>query len=156
MKLYHGTSSTYGQQILQEGQINITTDSNTHYDTNSSILNTTRGYVYLTDSLKKAYKFGVSSCTNFNRKNHTIHDLKVYVFEIEVDSSLLSIDKDECRIQREFWNKEIFCNECSIENCLKNTNCIKCNKSLILGKEVNRYKILDSNSGNTIQDWTNI
>lgn len=104
MRLYHGTPSSRGEKIIEDKVIlhNVKRLYNDHFSLKNiscnisynnvnipSTLETTDGYVYLTDSLFYAIYYG-----NKNSISLT-HDDFFYVFQVDVDLSELEPDTDE-------------------------------------------------------------
>ena len=91
MILYHGTTYNNFQKITVDKEISITTDENSHYSAEQS----TRGYVYLTDSPFCALDFaGRCWCHNYGNGTELLTVIKV-----EIPDEELEVDEEETRIQ---------------------------------------------------------
>lgn len=154
MILYHGTSSRAANEIFKRGGIIPANDDTVHYITVDSRLRTTQGFVYLTDNIKKAFKFGRSRCTNDNSKYVGNDDFNVYIFEIKIDEGNLKPDKDQCEILENILRTKYNCLECSIDNCIKNINSVRCSEELFFKNEVIRYQIWNTRTEKPISEWT--
>lgn len=94
MILYHGTSEKRGKQILIDGAFKC--DALSTFDNLGSIttskdtfeLSTTRGFVYLTNDIFKAYRYG-HAATLRNSEGC------VYIYKIDIDENHLLIDIDD-------------------------------------------------------------
>lgn len=95
MILYHGTSDLLANEIIKtrkiknicerswKGEIRTQSGNNINIDT-------TDGYVYLTNKLSLAIYYG--NCANMKQGKHS---LEVFIFRINIDEKELLPDKDE-------------------------------------------------------------
>lgn len=99
MILYHGTSETSGKQILLEKKLRCRAVS--AFDSLGSIkspdgkeikLSTTKGYVYFTNDIFKAYRYGYSASRIANEEH-------VFIFKIDMSENRLLPDNDEADIK---------------------------------------------------------
>lgn len=88
MEMYHGTSLKRGNKILNDGIIKK--DASKQYG-KTCLMPTTDGYVYLTNDLIKALKYGTVA-------DFEDDDIEEYlVFCINIDKSILEADEDEIK-----------------------------------------------------------
>lgn len=118
MILYHGTSSSRGQNILAHKMLDA--NAKRVYDEDHG-LPTTNGYVYLTDDVFNAIYYG-------NKTAWIDKDDSLYVFRIEINDSLLEADFDEFKYTLdpygiEYELKDI--NNPTIEESLRYTNSVR-------------------------------
>lgn len=100
MILYHGTSDLLANEIIKtrkiknicerswKGEIRTQSGNNINIDT-------TDGYVYLTNKLSLAIYYG--NCANMKQGKHS---LEVFIFRINIDEKELLPDKDELKLNR--------------------------------------------------------
>lgn len=116
---YHGTSLKRGIQIKKDGIIKTTTLENTVYP-RTELSKTSLGYVYLTTDIEKAVDFALRPMP----KNQ---EMKIVIFEIELDEAQLEVDSDEKR-HDPFSDTEY-----------------RIGRDLVLGKDVHRYWSIEFN-----------
>ena len=91
MMLYHGTTKTRGEIILQDRLLRKTVDRYYSEDSNGP---TTQNYIYLTNEITFSVYF--ANCHNLSENNSSI-----MIFRIDIPESLLEPDEDELAIQGE-------------------------------------------------------
>ncbi|MFB8378203.1 hypothetical protein [Paenibacillus taichungensis] len=135
--LYHGTTSKRAQSILSEGQIRI--DADLIYPSEDFILgmDTTPGYIYMTDTVAKAIMFG--------NKSQIIEDetqFEFYIFELQVEVDRLEADLDEARIQSLFDKSLLEIDQYDWEGSLKRLETVRTADNLHVGTHIVRYAVL--------------
>ena len=106
MVLFHGTNEKSGEAIIKDKILRC--NCKRKYTTtefrapNGDIidLSTTNGFVYLTNWLPRAVRFGYTSCWD----EHNVCSGKIYVFCINVPESTLQADLDEIRMRYSGYN----------------------------------------------------
>lgn len=150
MLLYHGTSWYAAKKILEQRLILTSKKENSPYNGAGLNLETTAGYVYLTNKENKAKTFGNKAVIiplELLKNDKTIvnEDWQwCCVFEVSIKEKDLEIDIDECNERRSsrFLPRRIEpCKFCSLDACLEKINCLRSPRDLVLGKDVTRYKI---------------
>lgn len=89
MELYHATTQSRGEKILNERCIKKNVP---RYYSDSSNGPTTQGFVYLANEITFSVYF--ANCHNISEGNTTI-----YVFKIDIPNDILEPDEDEIEIQ---------------------------------------------------------
>ena len=151
MILYHGTSWSIAQMILQEGKIKVCKRERSPYQVNLHERNfTEEGYVYLTDDENEARVYGSGAVNHWQtlqiKKGSDIaeEDKWTCIFEINLAKDELRPDINECEIRQNdvFSSRRINkCTECNIENCLVKIKAVRCPRDLVIGEDVLRYKL---------------
>lgn len=101
MVLFHGTNEKSGEAIIKDGMLRSDcirkyTTTEFHAPNGNIIdLSTTNGFVYLTNWIPRAVRFGYTSCWD----EHNVCSGKIYVFCINVPESNLQADLDEIRMR---------------------------------------------------------
>ncbi|MEG1907675.1 MAG: hypothetical protein RR178_09440 [Gordonibacter sp.] len=144
MRLYHGTIETKGKQIIRDGMIRCNAPQN-HAD--NFLCPDTEGYVYLTDKVDQAYRFGtiIRPCKYLET---------VYVFEADVPYELLEIDTDEIEIKKRWKDPNV---ELVVDaaTSLKYLDATRIPINLIVGQHVKRYLTVEP-SRTTIKECQSV
>lgn len=116
MILYHGTSYNNLQSIVNDNEISVTTDKNSHYPKEGPA-KTRRGYVYLTDLPLAALEFGTKCwLENFGKDTQLIAIIKINIPNNEIEK-----DPDE-----EKWHS----------SSIPNGKYYRINRAIVYKKEV--------------------
>lgn len=143
MLLYHGTSQSRGEQILNDGIISHLASLEYDCRHNHTLIylgvdiSTTAGYVYLTNNILLALYFG--DC-------HAKHrDDKVYIFAIDVPLKNVEPDYDEYKITG-INLPQLLPDEFSVEQSLKLHQSVRTPLDINLSKCNGRYIIVSSST----------
>lgn len=146
MILYHGTSKIRGEAILATGIIE-NNNNNPVFPTGHPLA-TTPGYVYLTDALELAVKFGIKATVREKYSiGRFISSIKktVCLFEIHINKNAIEIDADELRTMFPDQAKQLdrLGRAPNLIECLSIFHSVRTSKSLILGKDIKRYLFVE-------------
>lgn len=140
MIYYHGTTEHTSKKIFQDQKISSTAEK--VYGKGHLVKETTDGYVYLTDKIRWALRYGANaimmSDLNLSKEN-------IIVFKINISDSYVEIDEDEIEVVSK-WDEGIDDKVVDISSSLKYLNSVRIPRDLILGKDVVEYFIIPAKS----------
>ncbi|MER2040784.1 MAG: hypothetical protein ABS913_02445 [Desemzia incerta] len=132
--LYHGTSKINGESILKDGKIK--SDIKRVYGKDHLVQPTTNGYVYLTNKIEQAVRYG-QHATIMN-KEESLTKTIIYIFKIKIPDSELEIDEDEINTMS-IWKSSHTDKVIDVETCLKYLSTARVGRDLLLGEDVISY-----------------
>jgi hypothetical protein len=137
MILFHGTSELRAQLIIESGKIK---SKNVNRIYNDNKYTTTTGYVYLTDQLYIALRYGRNTVNiehNYFMGDFEHFGTKVVIFKVDIDPNLLEPDYDqleiECALGKSLPTVSSFMESLNI------CKSVRVSKDLIVRKEVINY-----------------
>lgn len=133
MILYHGTHEKNGENILQDKLIK--SNVKRVYDENHPVQATTDGYVYLTDSIKRALSYA-SNIIIMEKLN--LSETKVYLFAVTIGLDEVEADWDEVKVDS-IWPNSKASKVVDAATSLEYVSSVRIKRDLEIGKEVTSY-----------------